>query len=113
MDVVSSDRHTVKPWFAGKLDFAPEVRDLATAGFTLAGGRLDYLHGRTVAALVYRRRQHTINLFVWPAHDSDRPPRAETHEGFHVESWIHGGMNWWAVSDLAADELAELPRVLM
>jgi len=112
MDVASSDRHTVKPWFAGKLDFAPEVRDLASDGFTLIGGRLDYLHGRTVAAIVYRRRQHTINVFAWPAHEAERAPRAETRDGFHVESWIRGGMNWWAVSDLNAEELAELARLL-
>jgi anti-sigma factor RsiW len=112
MDVPSSDRHAVKPWFAGKLDFAPEVKDLASDGFTLVGGRLDYLHGRTVAAIVYRRRQHTINLFVWPAHEGDRGLRAETRDGFHVLSWVRGGMNWWAVSDLNAEELAELARLL-
>jgi anti-sigma factor RsiW len=102
----------VKPWFAGKLDFAPEVRDLESAGFTLAGGRLDYVHGRTVAAVVYRRRLHVINLFLWPAHEPDRPPRTERRDGFHVVSWIRGGMNCWAVSDLAAAELEELPKLL-
>ena len=111
-DVISSDQHTVKPWFAGKLDFAPEVRDLETAGFKLTGGRLDYLHGRTVAAVVYQRRQHTINLFMWPAHEPDRPARAETRDGFQVVSWIRGGMNFWAVSDLNAPELEELAKLL-
>jgi anti-sigma factor RsiW len=112
VDVVSTDQHTVKPWFAGKLDFAPEVRDLTSAGFTLAGGRLDYVHARTVAALVYRRRQHTINVFVWPAHEADRGARTEEHDGYHVVSWVHGGMNWWAVSDLNAGELQELAKLL-
>jgi anti-sigma factor RsiW len=112
-DVVSSDRHTVKPWFAGKLDFAPEVRDLESSGFVLTGGRLDYMHGRTVAAVVYRRRQHTINLFQWPAHEPDRSPRSETRDGFQVVSWIRGGMNYWAVSDLNAAELRELPTLLL
>jgi anti-sigma factor RsiW len=107
-DVISTDRHTVKPWFAGKLDFAPEVREVA--GFTLAGGRLDYLHGRTVAALVYRRRDHVINVFVWPAHEAERGPRVETLDGYHVVSWVRGGMNWWAVSDLNGEELGDLAR---
>lgn len=112
IDVVSSDRHTVKPWFAGKLDFAPDVRDLESAGFTLTGGRLDYLHGRTVAAVVYRRRQHTINVFIWPAHEPDRPAKVETRDGYHVVSWIRGGMNYWAVSDLATGELEELAKLM-
>jgi anti-sigma factor RsiW len=108
VDVESTNQHTVKPWFAGKLDFAPEVRDLSNAGFTLVGGRLDYLHSRTVAALVYRRRQHTINVFVWPAHEPERGPRTEERDGYHVVSWVRGGMAWWAVSDLNAGELAEI-----
>ncbi len=111
MDVPSSDRHTVKPWFAGKLDFAPEVEDLSAQGFTLAGGRLDYINGRTVAALVYRRRQHTINVFTWPA-GADESPQAEGMQGFHVVHWVKHGMAWWAVSDLAEDELRELARLL-
>jgi anti-sigma factor RsiW len=112
VDVVSTDQHTVKPWFAGKLDFAPEVRDLSDAGFVLVGGRLDYVHARTVAALVYRRRQHTINVFVWPAHEADRSPRIEERDGYHVVSWVRGGMNWWAVSDLNAGELEDLAKLL-
>ncbi len=111
MDVPSSDRHTVKPWFAGKLDFAPEVEDLSAQGFTLAGGRLDYIDGRTVAALIYRRRQHTINVFTWPA-GADSPPKAESIQGFHVVEWRKHGMAWWAVSDLAEDELRELAKLL-
>jgi anti-sigma factor RsiW len=112
MDVASSDRHTVKPWFTGKLDFAPEVTDLAPQGFDLAGGRLDYVDGRTVAALVYRRRLHIINVFTWPAGNADEAPRPESTQGFHVVHWSRRGTAWWAVSDLAGDELAELARLL-
>jgi len=111
MDVPSSDRHTVKPWFAGKLDFAPEVEDLSAQGFVLVGGRLDYIDGRTVAALVYRRRQHTINVFTWPA-GAEESPKTEGLQGFHVVHWARHGMAWWAVSDLAEDELKELARLL-
>lgn len=109
MDVPSTDRHTVKPWFAGKLDFAPEVPDLSGKGFTMEGGRLDYLEGRPVAALVYKRRLHTINVFTWPA-SGEQPLKADTRQGFHIAHWKRGGMEWWAVSDLAADELAEMAR---
>jgi anti-sigma factor RsiW len=112
IDVPSSDRHTVKPWFAGKLDFAPEVPDLSAHGFELAGGRLDYLDGHTVAALVYRRRLHTINVFTWPSSGPGERPRAESRQGFHLLHWVSHGMNWWAVSDLAADELRQLPELL-
>jgi anti-sigma factor RsiW len=105
MDVPSSDHHTVKPWFTGKLDFAPEVPDLSAKGFTLAGGRLDYVNGRTVAALVYQRRNHIINLFTWPARTADHAVERSTRDGFHVMHWSRGGMEWWAVSDLNADEL--------
>jgi anti-sigma factor RsiW len=112
VDVESTDQHTVKPWFAGKLDFAPDVRDLASGGFVLVGGRLDYMHSRTVAALVYRRRQHAINVFTWPAREGDRGPRVEERDGYHVVSWVRGGMAWWAVSDLNAAELQELAKLL-
>ncbi len=112
VDVPSSDRHTVKPWFTGKLDFAPRVEDLAAQGFTLVGGRLDYLGGRTVAALVYRRRQHTINVFTWPAAGGDEAARRGSANGFNFVHWVHGGMDWWAVSDVSADDLAELARLL-
>jgi anti-sigma factor RsiW len=114
LDVASSDRHTVKPWFQGKLDFAPTVRDLSDEGFSLVGGRLDYVNGRPVAALVYRRRQHVINLLCWPAQawEADRRTRSETRQGYHLVSWRRQGMNWWAVSDLNAGELAEFARLV-
>jgi anti-sigma factor RsiW len=106
LDVPSSDRHTVKPWFAGKLDYAPDV--VPPPGFELLGGRLDYIAGRPVAALVYRRRQHTINAFTWPESARDQPPRVVTMQGFNLVHWVRNGMEWWAVSDLAGPELEEL-----
>ena len=113
-DVRSTDRHTVKPWFLGKLDFAPPVIDLAARGYPLAGGRLDYLDGRPAAALVYARRQHTINLFVLPAPDgaSTAGVDARSIRGFHVRHWIGGGMAFWAVSDLNEAELDAFVRAL-
>ncbi|HWC97577.1 MAG TPA: zf-HC2 domain-containing protein [Candidatus Sulfopaludibacter sp.] len=106
VDVVSTDRHTVKPWFAGKLDYAPEVRQIE--GFELVGGRLDYLEGRPVAALVYRRRQHVINVFTWPAETADRAPRSATEQGFHILEWTTSRTHWLAISDAAPEDLKQL-----
>jgi anti-sigma factor RsiW len=106
-DVPSSDQHTVKPWFNGRLDVAPPVVDLTAQGFTLLGGRLDYIDGRPVASIVYRRRTHVINLFVAQASTGDRGAKVETLQGFNIRRWSEGGLNFWAVSDINADELQE------
>lgn len=110
VDMPSSDRRTVRPWFGGKLDYAPVVEDMSAQGFSLLGGRLDYLEGRTVAALVYQREGHIINVFVWPAAGQpDRALQARSAGGFTVVGWRAKGMNWWAISDLNASSLEELP----
>lgn len=112
-DVPSTDRHTVKPWFNGKLDYTPPVEDLAAQGFPLTGGRLDYLNGRPVAALIYHRQKHPINLFVWPASQpTDTGLETATRNGYHLIHWVRGGMNYWAISDLNAAELQEFAQDL-
>ena len=112
-DVQSTDQHTVKPWFLGKLDFSPPVTDLATVGFPLVGGRLDYLGGRPVAALVYQRQKHTINVFIAPeAGAAAGGIDASSARGFHVRHWIRDHMAYWAVSDLNDAELTEFARTL-
>jgi anti-sigma factor RsiW len=108
VDVTSSDQHTVKPWFDGKTDFAPVVRDLSPNGFPLVGGRLDYLDGKTVVALVYQRNKHPINLFITPAQTNrNSSPTLTTRRGYNVLFWANDGMNYWAISDLNATELRE------
>jgi anti-sigma factor RsiW len=111
-DVASTDRHTVKPWFVGKLDFAPDVVDLAPDGFPLVGGRLDVVGGKSVAALVYGRRKHVINVFVWPSEDANAAPRSGAERGYAWIRWTRNGMAFWAVSDAAAADLEELARRL-
>ena len=105
-DVASSDQHTVKPWLDAKLDFAPAVVDLSTDGFPLIGGRLDYLDNRPVAALIYGRRKHFINLFVWPAGSSTiGAANAMSHQGYQLLHWVDSDFNYWAVSDVNANDL--------
>jgi len=103
-DVTSSSQHTVKPWFAGKLNFSPQVVDLASDGFPLIGGRLDYLDNQPVAALVYGRQQHLINLFIWPS-TSAATTQTEVRQGYQLVHWTQSGMNYWVVSDMNAAEL--------
>ncbi len=105
-DVASTDQHTVKPWFAGKLDFAPPVIDLATADFPLTGGRLENFANHPAAALVFRRRQHVINLFIWRANGDRLPAKTEERRGYHLESWSRADLNYIAISDIPAAELA-------
>jgi anti-sigma factor (TIGR02949 family) len=111
-DVASTDQHTVKPWFDGKLDFAPPVRDFASDGFPLQGGRLDVLRGRAVAALVYGRRKHIVNVFVWPTSEPDVSPRSGSHLGYQWVNWRKGGMEFCAVSDTSAADLEQLQRLV-
>ena len=112
-DVASSDRHTVKPWFQGKLPFSPPVRDFGDQGYSLQGGRLDYLNGRPVAALIYRAGQHVINVFVWPAGaETDSAPRPATRSGLNSLHWVSNGMVWFLVSDMGEADLEGLASLL-
>jgi anti-sigma factor RsiW len=112
-DVQSTDQHTVKPWFDGRLDFAPPVVDLAPAGFPLVGGRLDYAAGRPVAALVYQRRLHYINVLIWPqVQEQNAPPAAQVREGYNILHWAKDGMTFWAISDVATDDLQTFVALL-
>jgi anti-sigma factor RsiW len=112
-DVSSSDQHTVKPWFAGKLNFSPPVEDLAKQGFPLIGGRLDYLEDRPVAALIYQRQKHFINLFIWPSgSDSDVETKTVLRQGYNLFHWTRSGMTFWAVSDLNNTELQKFVQLV-
>jgi anti-sigma factor RsiW len=114
LDVASTDRHTVKPWFAGRLDFSPDVRDFAADGFPLAGGRLEYLDGRPAAALVYRHDRHVLNAFVWPATPAapDSPPTTTTDQGYTLLHFTDGGLAWHVISDAGPTTLEDFARVV-
>ncbi len=105
IDVPSSDRHTVKPWFQGKLDFSPAVPDLSAHGFVLIGGRLDVIAARPAAAIVYKRQNHVINLWMAPADATERAPVLTDFDGYHLIRWQRNGMSYWTVSDLNSAEL--------
>jgi anti-sigma factor RsiW len=113
VDVQSTDQHTVKPWFNGKVDFAVPVRDFTDEGFPLQGGRLDVVHGRSVATLIYGRRKHEVNVFVWPENGAvNQAAHANSTRGYQTISWRKGGLEFWAVSDLAMPDLEILQHLL-
>ncbi|WP_428840296.1 anti-sigma factor family protein, partial [Burkholderia territorii] len=113
IDVIPTDRHTVKPWFNGRLDYAPPVEDLSASGFPLAGGRLDYVGRRRVAVLVYRYRQHVIDVYVWPAGvGRQAAPYATVSQGYALDRWDAAGMTWWAVTDAEPSALAAFRTAL-
>jgi len=113
VDVASSDHHTVKPWYAGRIDYSPPVHDLTSTGFPLLGGRLDVIGGRKVAVLVYQRNQHKLALSLWPATSSaNTAPSVTQHDGFAIADWRHGGFEWRAVSDVSPSEMASFTAAL-
>lgn len=114
VEVASSDQHTVRPWFAGRAEFAPPVRSFAGEGFPLLGGRVDYVAGRRVAAIVYKRRLHVVNVFMWPdpASPRDAPARTVSRNGYNIVSLRKSGVRYWLVSDLNVEELGQLADLL-
>jgi anti-sigma factor RsiW len=112
VDIVSTDQHTVKPWFDGRVDFAPPVRDLASEGFPLQGGRLDVVKGHQVAVLVYARRKHVVNVFIWPTTEPDMSPQSGSQLGYNWIDWRKSRMEMCAVSDVSASDLNELHKLL-
>jgi mycothiol system anti-sigma-R factor len=113
VDVISTDQHTVKPWFDGKLEIAPPVRDFTAEGFPLTGGRLDVIYGKTAAALVYGRRKHIVNVFVWKAGDEESLSGAGEQQGYHWLAWQKDGLNFVAVSDVSAEDLRALKDLFL
>jgi anti-sigma factor RsiW len=112
-DVLTSDQHTVKPWLSARLDVSPPVLELKDAGFPLVGGRQDYIDGHPAAVVVYRHAKHVINLFAWASSGPDEGFRDETRQGFNVITWRHGGIRYYAVSDVEADQLAQFAKLVM
>ena len=110
-DVASSDQHTVKPWLSARLAFSPPVADLSASGFDLIGGRLDYIGAQPVAVLVYKRRQHLIDVFVWPV-EAQKSEQTSTRDGFNIERFAKNGMDYWLVSDLSRNELNDLAQLI-
>jgi anti-sigma factor RsiW len=110
-DVASSDQHTVKPWLSARLPFSPPVADLSAQGFELSGGRVDYVGGQRVAVLAYKRRQHLIDVFVWPAAARPHEPKL-ARDGFNIERFARDGMEFWLISDLNRNELGDFARLL-
>jgi mycothiol system anti-sigma-R factor len=111
-DVISTDQHTVKPWFDGRIDFAPPVHDFVPDGFPLQGGRLDVVRGKTVAVLVYGRRKHIINVFIWPTSERDTSPQQGSQLGYNWIDWRKNGMEVVAISDVSASDLTELQKLI-
>jgi anti-sigma factor RsiW len=113
IDIVTSNQHVVKPWFNGRIDFTPSVRDFSDQGYPLAGGRLDYLAGRTVAVLVYHRAAHPINLFIWPSQAGEElKEKTLSRQGYHLIRWSHGGMTYWVISDVNEKELKDFAELV-
>jgi anti-sigma factor RsiW len=111
-DVLTSDQHTVKPWLSARLDVSPPVLELKDAGFPLVGGRQDYVEGRPAAVVVYRHAKHVINLFAWASPGKNEAFRGETRQGFNVVTWRHGGITYYAVSDVEAEQLAQFAKLV-